>query len=43
LVNTTTRFLGYRIGLVEKRLLLHFKKRVTRNKGFWKGQTSQSS
>lgn len=43
LADTTVRFLGYRFGLLEKRLPLYLKKRASRNKGFWEEQTSQSS
>jgi rhamnosyltransferase len=40
LADTSVRFLGYRIGLLEKRLPLYLKKRASRNKGFWEGQAS---
>lgn len=37
LADTTVRFLGYRFGLLEKKLPLYLKKRASRNKGFWEG------
>ena len=43
LADTMTRFLGYRIGLSEKRLPLYLKRMVSHNKGFWEGQASYSS
>lgn len=41
--DTTIRFLGYRVGLLEKGLPLSLKKRASRNRTFWEGQASQSS
>lgn len=35
LVDTTVRFLGYRIGLMEKFLPLWFKKKISYNKKYW--------
>ena len=35
LIDTTNRFLGYRIGLLEKILPLWFRKRMSFNKNFW--------
>jgi rhamnosyltransferase len=35
LVDTTVRFLGYRIGFMEKFLPLWFKKKISYNKNFW--------
>jgi len=43
LADTTLRFLGYRVGLLEKRLPLYLKKRASRNRSFWEGQASPSS
>ena len=36
LVDTAVRFLGYRVGLLEERLPLFIKRRVSHNKNFWK-------
>ncbi len=35
LADTAIRFLGYRVGLVERKLPLSIKKKVSFNKGFW--------
>jgi rhamnosyltransferase len=43
LADTLIRFLGYRIGLLEKRLPLSLKRMASHNKGFWEGQASYSS
>lgn len=37
LADTIVRFFGYKVGLLENRLPLYLKKRVSRNKGFWEG------
>ena len=39
LVDTTVRFLGYRIGLLEKSLPVSLKKRISFNKGFWENDS----
>jgi rhamnosyltransferase len=40
LVDAATRFLGYRIGLLERFLPLCLKKRISNNKNFWNGEVS---
>jgi rhamnosyltransferase len=40
LIDATTRFLGYRIGLLEGTLPLWLKKRISYNKNFWNGKMS---
>jgi len=40
LADTTVRFLGYRMGLLERKLPLSIKKRVSLNKGFWEHDAS---
>lgn len=40
LIDTTNRFLGYRIGLLEKLLPLWLKKRISYNKKFWNDYVS---
>jgi rhamnosyltransferase len=40
LTDTAIRFLGYTVGLLEKRLPLYLKKRVSYNKGFWENNNS---
>lgn len=42
LADTTIRFLGYRAGLLEKKLPLYLKKLTSYNKGFWESSISSS-
>jgi rhamnosyltransferase len=42
LADTTVRFFGYRVGLLEKGLPLYLKKWTSNNRGFWEKSTSPS-
>jgi rhamnosyltransferase len=42
LADTTVRFLGYRMGLLEGWMPLSIKKRMSYNKGFWEHDTSSA-
>jgi len=42
LVDSTVRFLGYRVGLLERSLPLSIKKKMSFNKGFWEHHVSSA-